>query len=218
MSAEDTALGVVRWDHDDATIEATRADGTARVRVYRLDRAVVVLGSGSDAVVELDLDRCRADRVPLLRRRGGGCSVVLDPGNVILCAALPVEGLGGIKSHFAWISAWLAHVLDGLGIRDVRQEGVSDLAIGGRKFAGSCMHRTRDLLTYSVTMLVDGDVGLIERYLRHPPREPAYREGREHRAFVRTLAEYPGGVAAAPFERSLAETATAESLRNFPLP
>jgi hypothetical protein len=40
---------------------------------------------------------------------------------------------------------------------------------------------------YSTSILLDADVGLMERYLQHPPREPDYRRSRPHAAFVRVL-------------------------------
>ncbi len=207
-----------RWHHDDEQLAAVRDGAGPQVAVYRIPETVVVVGSGSDPAREVHLAQCSADRVAVLRRRGGGCAVVLDPGNVIVSIALPVEGLGGIHHHFRWISAWIAAELEGLGIAGVRREGVSDLAIDGRKFGGSCIHRSKDLLHYGLTLLVDGDVSRIERYLPHPPREPAYRRGRPHRAFVRPLAEHPGGWDAVRLERALRGRLTPGRLAAFPRP
>ncbi|GAB4374703.1 MAG: hypothetical protein Kow0062_12920 [Acidobacteriota bacterium] len=207
-----------RWEHDDAQLAAVRRGGGPSVRVYRVDGPVVVLGSGSDPAVEVRSGICLADGVPIVRRRGGGCAVVLDPGNVVVSIALPVAGLGGIHSHFRWISAWIAAELEELGIRGVRREGVSDLALDGRKIGGSCIHRAKDLLHYGLTLLADADVALIERYLPHPPREPDYRAGRPHRAFVRPLAEHPGGWTAIRLEEDLRARLTPARLLAFPRP
>ena len=214
MSGERLAIG--RYEEDAAFCTAVRESARPCVRVYRLGRTTVVLGSGSDAARELHVEACLADGVSVERRRGGGCSVVIDSGNVVSAVGLPVEGLGGIKHHFDWISDWLTQELAGVGVHGVQREGVSDLAIEGRKFAGSCIHRSKDLLYYSVTMLVDGRVDLIERYLRHPPREPEYRAGRPHRQFVRPLAEHPGGWSAEGLEARLAEVLRPERLLAHP--
>jgi lipoate-protein ligase A len=40
---------------------------------------------------------------------------------------------------------------------------------------------------YHGTLLDDFDIGLIERILRHPPREPDYRARRPHREFLANL-------------------------------
>ena len=50
------------------------------------------------------------------------------------------------------------------------------------------MVRKKNLLFYSASILVSADVSLMERYLKHPPREPEYRKGRRHSEFVTNLA------------------------------
>jgi lipoate-protein ligase A len=186
------------YTRDDAMIDAVAADGRPRFRVYALDETAVVIGRGGKAELELDLAAIADDGVPVYRRRGGGCAVVVDPGNLVVSLALPLPGIAGITTAFAAISAALARVLERLGLPGVEQRGVSDLAVGGRKIGGSCVHRMRGLLYYSTTLLVDPDWDRITRYLPHPPREPEYRAGRRHREFLASLQELgaAGGVGA----------------------
>jgi lipoate-protein ligase A len=113
--------------------------------------------------------------------------VVLDPGNLIVSVALPLEGIGRINSAFAAISDWLIDALAACDVPGVVQRGVSDLAIGERKIGGSCIHRTRGLVYYSTTLLIEPNLDLVDRYLIHPPREPNYRRGRSHRKFMGSL-------------------------------
>lgn len=173
---------------DDDLIEATLGDGQPRARAYAWPDVAVVIGRGGHQELELDTAAISADRVPLYRRRGGGCAVVLDPGNAVVSLTLPLPGIGGITSAFAAISAFLAGALERLEIHGVKQLGVSDLVLGDRKIGGSCIYRTRGLLYYSTTLLVNPDLDLVDRYLPHPPREPAYRRGRPHREFMGSLA------------------------------
>ena len=180
-------LQIGTYTEDDHLIAATQEDREPRMRIYCLPRPVVVLGRGSKPEVELNQDACRADRIPLLRRRGGGCAVLVDPGNVIVAVVLPVQGIGGNLRYFDQISRWLAAALTCLGIEGVRREGSSDLVLGDRKVGGACIYRTKDLLYYSATLLVNPQLELMERYLRHPPREPAYRQGRNHSQFIQPL-------------------------------
>jgi lipoate-protein ligase A len=67
---------------------------------------------------------------------------------------------------------------------NVRFCGTSDLAIADRKFSGNSLRCKRNHLLYHGTLLYDFPLALIERYLAHPPRQPAYRRGRSHRDFV----------------------------------
>lgn len=181
------------WDHDEDLLAAVRADGRTRSRVRRCGAVEVVLGRGGRAALELDLAAARADGVPVLRRRGGGCAVVLDPGNLVVSLAAPREGVGGVTSAFREATDWMIAGLAAAGFADVRGDGVSDLVRHDRKVGGSCIYRTRGLVYYSTTLLVAPDLDLVHRYLPHPPREPAYRRGRPHRDFMGAL---PGLAAA----------------------
>ncbi|HEB84320.1 MAG TPA: hypothetical protein ENI92_04885 [Bacteroidetes bacterium] len=110
-------------------------------------------------------------------------------------------------------TTWLIEGLDRAGVPEVRRAGISDLAIGGRKLAGSAFYRRKNLAYYSASLLVDPDLALIERYLRHPPREPEYRRGRAHRDFLTTLREAAGIHDAEGFARRLRGTLDPAALR-----
>ncbi len=174
---------------DEPLICAVRADGLPRLELRQVAEPCAVLGRSSEASRELHLERCRADDLPVLRRRGGGCTVILDPGNLVLSAVLPVPGFGQIPKLWRQLNAWLLASLERAGVGGLRCAGISDLALGDRKLGGASMHRARDLVYYTTTLLVDPRIELMERYLPHPPREPDYRRGRTHRDFVGSLAE-----------------------------
>jgi lipoate-protein ligase A len=173
---------------DEDLITAVQTTGRPRAAVYPHPGTAVVVGRGGDPAVETRPAVIADDGVPLLRRRGGGCAVVVDPGNLVVSLVLPVPGIGAITSAFAAISGQVARALAACGVGGVQQAGVSDLAVDDHKLGGSCIWRTRGLLYYSTTLLVDPDWNLIDRYLPHPPREPKYRRGREHRRFLTSLA------------------------------
>jgi lipoate-protein ligase A len=172
---------------DEELLRASQRDHLRRVRVYVPEVVQVVLGRGSDPWTELHVGACMEDGVPVLRRRGGGCAVLLDSGNVIVVVAEHAPGLRQNKAHLRRLSAWLLMGLERVGVAGLQQRGISDLVWGDRKVAGSCLHRSRDMLLYSASLLVRPDLSLMERYLRHPPREPDYRQGRSHREFAGEL-------------------------------
>jgi len=179
-----SGLRIEPWLDDEPLIEAVRADGQARWTIRSQPTTCIVLGRGSKPEVELFLDAVLADGVPVFRRRGGGCAVLLDPGNLIVSVALPLPGIGGSKAAFARLSAWLIEALAQAGAPGVEQRGVSDLVLGDRKVGGSAIYREQGLLYYSSTLLIDPDIAGMERWLRHPPREPEYRLGRSHERFL----------------------------------
>ncbi|MBI5500324.1 MAG: hypothetical protein HY907_08780 [Deltaproteobacteria bacterium] len=195
---------VARYDFDDDLAAAAR-EGTPGFRVYRPDGVSVVLGRGSRPELELCETECGADGVPIRRRPGGGCAVVLDPGNVIVAAAIPQDGLPRIRELFASFTAWMLRGLRRIGLDRVGTVDVSDLVVGDRKVGGASIYRPQGAALYGVSLLVEPRLELMERYLKHPPREPSYRRGRRHADFVGRLADEPGGWSSARLAAALAE-------------
>jgi lipoate-protein ligase A len=69
-------------------------------------------------------------------------------------------------------------------VPDVQLAGTSDLVRRDRKFSGNSLRCRREHLLYHGTVLYDFPLPWISRFLRHPPRQPAYRRQRAHAAFV----------------------------------
>jgi lipoate---protein ligase len=72
-------------------------------------------------------------------------------------------------------------------VPDIVRRGTSDLAIGERKFSGNSLRCKRTHLLYHGTLLYDFPLELIAACLQTAPRQPAYRGGRKHDAFVANL-------------------------------
>jgi len=70
---------------------------------------------------------------------------------------------------------------------EVALEGISDLAIGARKFSGNAQYRKSRALLIHGTFLLDFDLSLIGRYLQLPSKQPAYRQNRSHLEFLTKL-------------------------------
>jgi len=177
------------YDCDDDLIQAVCRDRTPRWRVHQVFDTFIVLGAGSYPQRELHLNTCMEDGVPLFRRRGGGCAVIVDSGNVIVSVVLPMNGIGNHRPYFNRLSEWLLNGLRKIGFAEVHRAGISDFAIHDKKVAGSCIYCSRDFLYYSATLLVSPRIEFMERYLQHPPREPDYRQGRSHPDFVGMLSD-----------------------------
>ncbi len=136
--------------------------------------------------------------------------MVLDPGNLIVSVTLPLPGLTGISRAYDDLTRWMIDGLELAGVKDVERAGTSDLSLEGKKVGGSCIYRAPGLLFYSTTLLVDPNLKLVERYLRHPPREPEYRRGRSHREFMLSLTEVMESDDAAGFQERLTESLLAD--------
>jgi len=180
-------MSIDSYHFDDDVIKYSLDSSIPAVKVYRPVDRMVVLGRGSKVDDEIRIDGCLKDGIHVLRRRGGGCSVVLDPGNVVVSIALPADGIGQNRRYFRSISEELIRILHKIGLGGIYQDGISDLVMEDMKIAGASIYRTKGLLFYSAALLVNSDLSLIEKYLKHPPREPEYRKSRQHLEFVRSL-------------------------------
>ena len=69
----------------------------------------------------------------------------------------------------------------------VEHQGTSDLAVGGRKFSGNSLRCKRNHILYHGTLLYDFPLQQISALLKMPPRQPDYRQQREHDDFVMNL-------------------------------
>jgi len=164
----------------------------AVVRTWMASTPTVVLGSSSRVTDEVDLDACRANGVDVLRRPSGGLTVVLGPGclmwSVIVAWPGPVPTIDRV--HAAILEP-LCGSLNEAG-RPVVRRGSSDLAVVTdgveRKVSGNALRVRRQAVLYHGTLLDAFDLSLIGRVLRHPPREPDYRQRRTHDDFLANLA------------------------------
>ena len=193
---------------NDDLLESFQRTGTPQFRVYEPPSLCAVLGAAGKPEQDLLLDRLEADGVPWLRRRGGGGTVILGPGQVVLAVVKEVSSPFRNKEYAAEINSWIIEAIEGLGIRGAHPEGISDLAIGEKKIAGTSIYRTRLVLFYQASLLVSNDISIFTRYLAMPAKVPEYRRGRTHEDFCTTLARE--GCAAGVSEVAAALTAVAQ--------
>ena len=178
---------------DEALLEAAH-EGMLRgpiARVWMSEAPAVVVGASSRLSEEVDLDACNEAGATVHRRPSGGLSVVIGPGCLMWSLVWPAEAtLPAIDAIHARVLDPLAAALRAAGPQVVRR-GTSDLAVcaGGeeRKVSGNALRVRRRACLYHGTMLDRFDLTLVERLLRHPPREPEYRGGRPHHAFLANL-------------------------------
>lgn len=177
------------------------------VRAEAAREVAVVLSRGRAAGQELFLERCWRDRVPIVIRPSGGGAVVLAPGVVaasVLDQADPNERFP--EPYFRRFCTQVKEALAACDVVGVTLRGTSDLCIGERKIAGSSLRLWQGHVLFQVAVLVEADVALLERYLRMPSRQPAYRRGRSHREFVTTLAREGHPVSVEEVAAALATT------------
>lgn len=180
---------------DEALLDEAEASGhpSECLRLWESTEVAVVVGRSSKVDVEANSSNCAADHVPILRRCSGGCAVVIGPGCFMYSVVLSYDlrpALRSIDAAHRFVLARVAQAIDASS----SLSGISDLTVSGRKFSGNSLRCKRDHLLYHGTILYDFPLATIARYLRPPPREPEYREGRSHGEFVTNVAVDPSSL------------------------
>lgn len=150
---------------------------------------MVVLGRSSKIDAEVHHRACRQGNVPVLRRVSGGATIVTGPGCLMYAMVLSRRmrpALHAVDHAHGFVLNTLAAALGSLA-PGVRCRGISDLALGERKISGNSIRCKRNHLLYHGTLLYDFPLELVDRCLKMPPRQPDYRHGRSHGAFVSNL-------------------------------
>ncbi len=174
---------------DDQVIEKSGDPFT--LSMWQPQDTFVVLGSGNQLDLECRVDSCVDHRLKVYRRYGGGGAVVLHPGCLIVSLGTWVKELYQNDFYFDLINQALISTLGSRWpiLKDLYQDGISDLVFRGKKVMGSSMFRSRNYLLYQASLLFDPKVDEISRFLAHPSKEPGYRKGKKHGDFLTGLGE-----------------------------
>jgi lipoate-protein ligase A len=176
---------------DEALLDQAEARGGSGVlRFWESATHFVVLGYANKVHEEVDIEACRACGVPVLRRCSGGGTVLQGLGCLNYSVILRIDDtpeLHSITGANRFVMERNRQALASLLGKAVTVEGHTDLAAGGLKFSGNAQRRKRDWLLFHGTFLLSFDLGLIEKLLLPPPRQPEYRQGRSHATFVTQL-------------------------------
>jgi len=192
---------------DEALLDLCEDGGVDEIlRFWQPLQHFVVLGYSNKRNAEINEFSCAADQIPVLRRTSGGGTVLQGPGclNYTLVLRIPESGpltsLVGTNCHVMKQNRAAVARIAGAGLESLEVRGTSDLCLGDLKVSGNAQRRKRSFFLFHGTFLLGMDLSLIEKYLAMPERQPEYRAGRAHRAFVRNLS----GVSAAQIKAALA--------------
>ena len=174
------------------------------LRVWERRSYCVVLGRANRVALNVNLPACEAAGVPVLRRASGGGTVLLGPGALCWSLVLPVGPPGGVPGDIPTVTAAIMRRLadavrpavPGAGV-----DGTSDLTVpaapspspyprtGGTrvKVGGNAQRWLRSAMLHHGTLLYDFDLSAVPRFLTAPERQPDYRAGRDHAAFLTNL-------------------------------
>lgn len=161
----------------------------SRFLIWIPDKTYIVLGASNNGAESLNLENVSKDNITVLKRPSGGQTVVLTPNNLIISAVFFDQKNTTPKDIFLQINKLMILGLENLGVRNLSLKGISDIAIGDRKISGSAIYRSKNALLYHAVLNLGEPATTFEKYLKHPAKEPDYRNGRSHAEFVTSLRE-----------------------------
>ncbi|MGQ0732124.1 MAG: lipoate--protein ligase family protein [Acidobacteriota bacterium] len=179
------AEGLARDDELFRAVEG--GGGPETLRIWEADRLAVILGRFGTIRADVCEEACHADGVPILRRTSGGGTVLVGSGCLLVSLVFDLHRRPRLTNVADSYRVILDAMLSVLSIPGGTRRNVSDLAIGAEKVSGNAQRRGRRALLHQGTVLYDCRPQLLARYLREPARQPPYRAGRLHEAFVRNV-------------------------------
>ena len=172
---------------DDRVLKKNQNENKYCFAVYEAERTEVILGRSCSAEDDVHVSNCKQGNVPIRKRLGGGGTVLLSKGIIIISAAGVTSIPFQLIEHMNAVNNTIIHILTAFGVKNLAIRGISDIALDHRKILGSSLARRKDLILYQGCLLVNPDLKLFDIYLNHPKKEPDYRKGRTHREFLTTL-------------------------------
>ena len=175
-------------------LEADEGRSSEALRVWEFDQHVVVAGRATRVNDEIDRPYCQRRGIPILRRCSGGAAVLGGPGCLMYSLILCLEGRAGLMKIDVAHQYVMQRVLHAVGqqLPAVLLQGTCDLTWKSRKCSGNSLRIARRHLLYHGTVLYDFDLPLIAKCLKEPPRQPDYRQARDHESFITNVPIDPG--------------------------
>jgi len=183
---------------DEALLQAAEAGQLGEVlRLWEVSQLAVVVGRASRVAEEVHQEACQKSGVPIVRRCSGGCAVVIGPGCLLYSLVFNLEERPQWRKVDRLHRDVRERLLSGLRPRglNIVATGTSDLALVfnsskdplPRKISGNSVRFARNHVLYHGTLLYAFDLPRMTQLLKQPSRQPAYRMGRSHEAFVANI-------------------------------
>jgi lipoate-protein ligase A len=167
------------------------------LRFWQPSLTFVVLGYSRKYRSDVHVANCRKHQIPILRRPSGGGTVLQGPGCFNFSLVLKIGGhsfFRDITKTNLKIMQRHQEVAETLLGKPVQIQGVTDLTLENLKFSGNAQRRKRRYLLFHGSFLLKADISLMEKLLKIPRRQPAYRQNRSHREFLTNIDILPNSL------------------------
>jgi lipoate-protein ligase A len=163
-------LGKVSWQDSQLMYHALAKLGRESLCLISPASPYVCIGFHQDAAQEVDLDFCRANAIPVFRRRVGGGAVYLDGNQLFFQLILHRNNPIAPKQIEAFYKKFLQPVIEvhhRIGIA-AAYKPVNDLIVESRKISGTGAAEIGDSIVFVGNLILDFDYGTMSRVLKIP--------------------------------------------------
>jgi lipoate-protein ligase A len=157
------------------------------ILIWVPDKTYIVLGKSNILKESVHIEHAVHDRIEIVKRPSGGETVVLSNKMIVISYKFLPEKTIKIHDYFKKINSGIISALELVGIKGLQLKGISDIALDEKKILGSSMLKKSDFVFYHAVLNVSESPGIICKYLKHPKKEPDYRDGRTHEHFVTSI-------------------------------
>ena len=174
------------------------------------NRRTVVIGQNQNPFSEVNVEALEADGGFLMRRKTGGGAVYHDDGSLNFSFVIP-KALYDQRRQFAVIQ----RAVESFGLH-TQLSGRNDILAEGRKFSGNAFSKGRLNDLHHGTLLINGDMSDLARYLKPKPAKLQKHGVQSVRSRVVNLADLNPDITTqsiAPRLRSAFETEYAAAAR-----
>jgi len=173
--------------------KATRGGIGETLRFWESRDYFIVVGRAGKVKEDCNVRECRREKIKIIRRTSGGGAVLQGAGCLNFSLVLSYkrdERYKSIQGSYLSILHDIAESFQRTGL-NVEFFPTSDLALDGKKISGNAQARKRGFFLHHGTFLYDFDLPRVEKYLKHPAREPEYRLERSHKKFLTNIPVSP---------------------------
>ncbi len=134
------------------------------VRIW-INRESVIIGRSLKVEDEVNIKYVDYYRIPLIRRITGGGAVYHDLGNINLSLIASRSKRIRVEAVYREGLSILRRAIRELGLNPYI-ENINDLVVNGWKVSGSAAYVSSCASLFHATLLVDADIGMIQRLLK----------------------------------------------------
>lgn len=158
-----------------------------KFKTWQPDSIYLILGQSNSITDSLINEQVEENKITVFKRPSGGQTVILTPNTLVISTIITASKFVNPDVYFTTINKLIINILEKEGIKNLHLKGTSDITIGEKKILGSAIYRNHNKVFYHAVLNVSERTDLMEKYIKHPVKEPDYRMGRSHAEFVTSL-------------------------------